>query len=637
MRRTLWIAVVLACVAALAWWVARPRRMHAPTVIPEASPAVVDLEQSALTPLQSAPSRPVRADASTTGPAAPPGALDARAAFTLHGTIVVVDERGVEHPGESGTLALGLWRGQRADPVETSVVEGRWTLTTDPCNSISVDSALLGGHMAYALAGQDRWPVSPDGRLDLHVVYPPVLVLNARDARTNEHVRRLEVVPTVGNAFDAPLVPPFRNGKWKIEIQGDSPLAIRPEEIADSPVARILYVKAPGYAWSHTSFDRRVGGEVFVELRPGCGLDVRVIGADTSGKATLQLAERLRPWPLLEEPFKGRASIALEDLPPGAYTLYSRIGNWADHPTELGRVDVDLTPERRASVELVLTAPPPLERAQLSGVIVLPAAWQVATPKLAARFLDPALDDRPNPAGFEYEVVETTAESTTHAWRMHPSQVGRYELNLKEPLYATVVELHPGGTSGVRIDVPAPATVSVRVVDAVSQSEVSIGAIQWRPHVEGGARGGRTSTVTRAASGGTFDFRCPIGMIEVVSNGAIGQGYASPTLVSTIGPGHNDVVLALTKACGVTVRVRAGDQALDASAFGGVSVTAVDGDGRMTSGRMTDKLSTVMLSKPGRYRVALHQPVPGFTYEPVIVDLAPDQIADVELILVRKP
>ena len=42
------------------------------------------------------------------------------------GTIVVVDEQGIEHPTESGTLRLVVWRGNDAHADSVEVKEGSW-------------------------------------------------------------------------------------------------------------------------------------------------------------------------------------------------------------------------------------------------------------------------------------------------------------------------------------------------------------------------------------------------------------------------------------------------------------------------------------------------------------------------------
>ncbi|MBI3843722.1 MAG: hypothetical protein HY292_03685 [Planctomycetes bacterium] len=75
-------------------------------------------------------------------------------------------------------------------------------------------------------------------------------------------------------------------------------------------------------------------------------------------------------------------------------------------------------------------------------------------------------------------------------WTANDALPGRYKLENRSPRFAITIDVPEGGRRDVVIDVPPPAHVSLRVIDASTREDVAVSQVTWTPKWPDGVNGG---------------------------------------------------------------------------------------------------------------------------------------------------
>jgi hypothetical protein len=641
MRRVALIGVVASLVMGLAWWAAHKSQPAAPHIAIETAMPIDAASQIAPPALESVDPQASRSEvtiaATPTADKPPATAIPESKRIKLYGHVVVIDGSGGEHAHENGSLDLELWNNHRGEAKRAAVLDGEWALEVDSCEKISVDAALLGERAAFDPTNALPIALPDKGPIDFRLTWAPVLILHARDAASNRHLGEIEVITANGGwSGDVPAVPERTSGKGVVVIHGSSPLTIQAEQLAADQNARFLCVRAAGYAWAHAEFDRRFGGDVFVELVPAASLDVELSGSDSGDQAVVRLWPVPRSIPSYETYIRKRSLVAIDDLPAGKYVVSAQVGMWFQDPLTLAEAEVELVAGARTRAQLRMAEPPRMERAALSGVLRIPVAWKPQRVGVIATPLGKSSGAGGKGSPAEIGEAQTTATYNSYPWRIEQMHTGRHEVISQDPPFAIVTELLPGGTSGVIIDIPPPANVSVRVIDAETGEPVDVASVMWRSNAGDRGRHGAGASVQRNAVTGTYDFQCPIGEVEISTFGGKTSSHERASV--SVREGNNSFTLSLTKGSGVVLKVMDGDRVIRVEGTRAFKIVEVGGDGKPNSWTTGGPTVTVGLPHPGRYSIALAKPIPGYLMPAEqIVDLAAGTMSDVVIRLTRKP
>jgi hypothetical protein len=642
MRRVVLTGMVALLAGVVAWLCLRSWKSHGPErALDPTADEVVDTRSSPMLDAAESPAQrgviaPTPDEPTESAPVSRQESaeayLQATGQIRLRGTVVVLDEHKVEHRAEDGTFQLGLLTDHSGSVVDVKVVAGRFELDVGPCEELSLDRASFAERTAFACARHVPIPMPADHVVEFCFRWPPAIVLHVRDAVSGSDLSGVEAVLSGSWETEELLVPEI-DAK---ALHGHSPLAIRVEDIPEHTWVSSVFVRADGYAWSHVKCDPTAGGDVFAELQPACSLDVEIEGDKSTEGLRLRLTGKDQYRPLLDMALGTQARRTFESLPPGEFELSAQIGEWYREPVSLAKSPVTLVAGARSVARLVIARPPSAVTADLSGVLLMPAAWGSQPGTLSVERLG-ASSMPSTERSVHLDPAGRRDGLDVYDWRLAKAEVGKYELSLYEPSFAFVVELLPGGTSGVRIEIPPPADVSIRVVDAATNADVVVDDVNWHTKRPEESRGWTDSSAKRNAVTGRYEARCPIGDVEF-SVFPIELGYDHVSTTALIRPGGNEVLLALSRANGVRLVLKDGDQDLPLDSDREFVVEPVTGTGRVASWSWGAAGTRLHVTEPGKYRIRLKDPIAGYLMpKEEVVDIQPGSVKDVLIRLTRKP
>lgn len=385
----------------------------------------------------------------------------------LAGTLIVVDENGVEHAEEDGILALGLgFDGARAHR-EVEVRDGRWSLdlagVTERKTSMELRGCLVGKRSAVPATGQAAELALPaDGQVALRMRWHagPLLHVRARGGgRELDEVVVYELPPSQrGSVLDARHPGPAARAQAR--AVGKSPVQL--DAGLDPLGPRALFVQSPGHGWGRIEIAPGAE-ELTLELAPAGVLELIVVGEPQKRALEILLLESAPPHAEMLDLRRGDAgTFVVEDLPAGRYVAQAR-----DYGMLAGQVEVEVRAGERVKAVLEVT-PPSTEAVPFEGVLVLPEAWALDDFMLEfllqGRFDDGSLTH----GSFEIRRSEMTLEKGSrerYRWSAPNARAARYRISLYPPVFATELDTGPTGTRDARIEVPPPCVVSLRCVD----------------------------------------------------------------------------------------------------------------------------------------------------------------------------
>jgi len=382
---------------------------------------------------------------------------------------------------------------------------------------------------------------------------PPVekrpRLLIVTDARTGRALTDVEVFATTGPYPDEHPGP----GRPGTRIVGpaDSPVAIPGELPAIDlirPRKNAVYVRAPGYAFQLLYLTSVGEGEIEVGLESGGDLRVEIDGEDRDRGTVLRVRAPGDP-PLCEGYLAAENRMEMKSLPAGRYRVAAEIGDWGDDPWVLAHADVEVRAGESASVTLQLCPRPRPVRVPMAGRVVVPPEWNIGPPDLRFQLLDIPLDGeevwRAVPSGrllpegigvYRFDAGEVQAGR----WRVEVGDIG----------FATWLLV--GYSKGICIEVPPPATLHVRVVDAQTGYPAGTDTVKWRSMLEAGYRG---RIARRGSREGPIEVRVPAGRTRVSCVNRDNYWSDATVAVDAV-PGVNDVLLEVTAGALIRIELR---------------------------------------------------------------------------------
>jgi len=521
---------------------------------------------------------------------------------TLHveGRVVLVEDSGEEVEDASGSMTLILWQGNHGGHRQVAVERGAWTLELEEPCALGVRELELDGRAAIPEDPRARHAIDR-GVVVVRARLPVLLVLHVRDAATGVPLSPVTVAAVSwgragaahpGGVDDAEEV--IDGATSPIDLRLPAPYALRDEVT--------LFAHAPGYAWGSVRVDPRAGGERFLDLVPGGGMDVAIHGDLTGRTSRLRVREGHEdaPVPLVDIEVGGRDDARIEGLVPGAYRVSLEVGEWFRGPASLASASAEVRPGERTPVELVVDALPLPPKVPLAGVVVVPPAWELSDFVLTLEVLGAPLDggdDRKELPSVRMSPVPE--EEGALAWTAGDVLPGRYELALGQLEYSISFEVGPGGRSDVRFEVPPPGTVSVEVVDTDTGERAEIEHISWACRRPQWVTTGGLENVGPDPETGRFEFRAPQCEIMVSTTGG-GYGWANASV--DVGPGTNEVRLEVRRTIAITLCLRDGETPVPWPSDFRLRPEALDGGaGRGVTWTTRNGRRSVDVDLPGRY------------------------------------
>lgn len=532
-------------------------------------------------------------------------------ATILTGTVIVVDDAGVEHRAEDGRFDLVLWVRNSGRRHEVEVHGGHWsTELSDAAEFLTVGRMVLGERAAAWDCPEHRLASPPDGRLEVRARWPVDSLLHVQDRETGR-----ELAPVFLTELDSWPRSTFGHPGTqaaKARDLGPSPVRLPPRADAELDV-RTCYARSPGYAWGRIEIDESKGGERLLLLDRAGTLDIEVSGtASDAGTKLRVFASSFAP--VFESDLRPADTTTVEDLPAGGYRVVAEIGDHWDHPLILAEAAVDVVAGARAHAVLALKEPEALVVAPFEGTLFLPVEWKLGEFSLDFEFLGTARGGWDGRVSLgRGNLQEMKDVPGLYRWSLRSVPPGRYDVHLWQLSYHTILDVPAAGVRDARVVVPPPCDVLVRCVDDATGVDVTTEDVDWYCAAPEGVKAWSPQDTRWDADLRRFRFRCPQGEIVL---GVMSSSYTlslSPEPVR-VRAGTNEVVLRLERVSSLAVRLRSGN--LDIPWGDGLFPELVPADGQRSLRSMSygTRGMTLHEREPGRYVLKIPA-IPG--YEPV--------------------
>jgi len=536
----------------------------------------------------------------------------------LKGRVILVDDSGAELGKLDGKLSIVCWTSNSGGHAELEITNGTFEVDVEGIDKLSVDNIEFGGRGALAEDSSQYYPVD-QGPIVIRAHWPRMLLLSVLSEETRAHLNEVTLVMTT-SWLDDDMQHPGRVTKGRQALSdGYSPVELRPS-IQDARSGGTTYfVHSPGFAWKPIQLDLSKGGEREIRLDAGGDVEIRTQGPMPKGGALLRLRQSgvggSRPF--AEVPLRGEGPVEITGLLPGIYAATVEVGEWYDDPLVSGRVEIEVKAGERGQYELVLDPPPELVLAPLAGTVVVPAEWNLDTFQLTAEFDGTSPDGRDGERELSMSDMKKLTEKDAWAFQFGELPTGTYLLELDGGGWPELVEyplqvtLDPAGLLNVRLEVPPPATVVIRLVDPASGEVAGITSIHWGALPTSSDYARSLLTITRDDEAGRFEFLAPIGWISV---GAFGNGYDSLREKVEIHVGQNEFRFELERDCPLVILLLDGEAPVPFPEDYYPDPEHLDGEGRLLYTSSSGAGFKTGLNKPGRYVFDIPE-VPGF--EPI--------------------
>jgi hypothetical protein len=242
---------------------------------------------------------------------------------------------------------------------------------------------------------------------------------------------------------------------------------------------RTYYVLAPGYAWCAVEVIFAVEGQIPVWLRPGGAVEIRVLRwSELSGPALRMRPEGEKLDLRLPAPDEN-GELRLEGVVAGTHRFAVRRGANRGEGEEAGAATVEVVAGE--TVPVVIEAEPGAEKGVVvTGTLTVPAAW--------GPFAQAIQFQREVKPGVlvpgDYVVVKPPENGDSVEFRTKPLEPGRYHFEVQPFQWRGTAEVPASGTH-LRIAVPDPVLVDVRVVDDGTGEGIEVAKVGWYLSVPG--------------------------------------------------------------------------------------------------------------------------------------------------------
>jgi hypothetical protein len=553
--------------------------------------------------------------------------------IVLEGTLVVADERGAEHPLESGSFELHATPPEpAASGPERHVVRvesGRWRFRAPLGSHLSVGPMQLGGRAAFPEEPRlDLPPQASDGdsaAVLLRARWAPLCRLRVVAVAGGQDLAGIELVGGLGGPRGR-LVHPGESG---VPLARD---ATSPVQLPDLASTQTYWARAPGFAWGRITVDHRAGGERTLALEPACELVVQLAGAPPEASHRVRLYRSEGGEPEYEGRLPAQGALHVQALAPGPALVQLEHGEWAGATEPLSVADVVLVAGEARSVTLAAPAgAAALPAVALEGRLYLPSAWAREDPRLVLARLDA------QGAPVEGEIVlETAAMDALQPgelrWSAGLQSPGRWLAEVRPLQVRRIFELGASGERELEIRVSEPAELRVSALDAATGEALREGEVRWFVQPPPGLAHWRPASI--AAPGGRASLVLPAGDVHVAVSA---PGYAEASETLSLPPGTSEHVVRLQARSELLVVLLDGDETLPYRPGMPIHAREVGGPGRAVRWARAGEGCLLGLSAPGRYSLEVGE-LPGFSApEPREVEVRAGESAEVRIPLARRP
>jgi hypothetical protein len=564
---------------------------------------------------------------------------------TLEGSVSARTPEGALLPPQSGAISFTIGNGNGGFGEEIEFHRGRWTLElperADWTRLEIADVIVAGVHVAIESPREYRRPL-PVGGIEIQVTLPRLMSLRVVDAESGANLEAVEVVLPREFPLDDALHPGMERDARVLLRSVRSPVEL-PQSLFDARSwghvlggQRELRVGAEGYAWADVSLDLLRGGERVVGLRRAATLEVTLLGSSRDLQAELRVRESADLPLLASEPAGGDGALRITGLPPGRLSAGVEIGFLWNDPLVLGSVEVQLVAGATTAIAIALDAPPPVDRAPASGLILIPVAWDVDHPRPTLVLLDTALDGGTGFIDVDGRAVPSPrAGHRAYRWSHPGLQFGRYELRLYRPRGSMVFEVGPGGASDVLFVLPPPVELLVRLVEAGTALDIRTDELQWHPEIPDGVKGWSTDTLEFDAGSGLYRARVPAAPIVLTCWTMEFEAFQRQLDSAAIA---GVVTIELQPASGIAVALRDGDAPVAfPESWWSKPVAEGDSGGEVGLSRMDRFLREYQVSAPGVYQLELPT-IDGYRADPPLrIEVRAGEFTRVDVALRRGP
>ena len=397
-------------------------------------------------------------------------------------------------------------------------------------------------------------------------------------------------------------------------------------------------VWAPGYAWRRFEIRAGVDLEQVVHVEPGGRVRVRLEGPRLKVPAQLTVTH--------VEPGNSSTTTALdvrgpgvhdiEGVPTGPCRLRVQLGDWWDTDRILGEVTTEI---RRGDVSEVTlryggTEPPP--SVPLAGSLHLPAAWPRKEVLVTFGLQGPALLGqsrqikalRPGKG-----LTQAKDAPEEYVFDLGSVQAGTYLVELPRTGYRTRIETGPHGTQALRIEVPPPIQVTVKVRGDRGGRTPFLAKLNWRVPLPDETMQVWESA-ERTSRSEPFRLFVPVGPLHIASQQDDFRGELQDV---TVDERHDKLVLDVKPTALIQLRVLDGERSIPWEFDWPLEVVPRRRGTELLSRSTGLDVIPIRVSGPGTYDLHIG-PIDGF--EPVEVrevDVGRDLHAEVTVHLTRRP
>jgi hypothetical protein len=461
---------------------------------------------------------------------------------------------------------------------------------------------VLGERIALADEAR-RHRVPEDGWLELEVRWPAPTLVHVKDEQ--------------GRELDGIRV--FQVAGWESSIPANLWQGLETREMATSPfnvppsetcagARRTLFAIRAGFAWGSVQLDLQRSGDKELRLRPAGEIELALLGCPGEPGTILTM-----------DGFGARTRFTLDlasqritGLAPGHYSFQATNPEASLETRYRGQARGIVTAGGSTRVALHLRSDLALE-VPLSGVVVVPPAWNLDSFELVLESLDLQADGR----HAEFRVERSTmtlvdAKPGEYRWSVPAAPAGGYSACIEPLTYTTVFTACPTVPADARITIPPPREIFVRCIEAGTEQDVPNLRLYWNLRRAEGVHGGSLESATWDETLELHRFRAPEGVIEVGCFSHSAWRPAHGTVEA--GAGRNELTLRLERACGLRLKVREGDNDFHDLLSLRARLVPAEGQPDASGWRIEDGGITLSRNDPGLYTLTVSAP---YGFEPI--------------------
>ena len=566
---------------------------------------------------------------------------------TVRGRVTFTDRQRDVRENVRGSVRGMLWyaneKAQIGTGMEIEIVDGTWTATFrrsehagERPDYVSFSAGKVEDNPV--ILETDRLSLTDGTDFVLRLRAIPELRLHVVDAETKKELTDVQVFRSRSWSDSSTLHPGSDVELQRLVDSGKSPVLVPAPDEVRPDATTTLWVRAPGYAWLALKVVSAEGGVREAPLVRGGSVRIAITGkVPEAPKVALRVYDPANGRPLLDLAIGRSAPESLEDLAPGRYEARLELGEWFEDPRVLARAPMEIQAGRTGSVELVVAsevAPP--ERVTLNGVFVIPTGWKRAGKGVSVA-LEPlrGTDRWAEKRWLEDEDLQRGEKEGEYRFVFPDAVVGRYVLVFEPGQYQRVVRVTKDGAADLRIELPEPVEIVVRVVDRDTKQPRKGVSLSWHPEWPPGVSGGSLESASAAADSNEVRLLVPGGRIQV---GSLDSDFEVPETTLEVSPDKREFEVLAAVLQGVKVALYEGTTRIPIGFGSEWSVSLLTVDGAYVPARTSESDSELMLSvaKSGTY--VLHVTAPD-GYRPVAdrqVKLGPSPFPTIDIKVARK-